>query len=143
MVYIAMGFKKRYIFKSLFLLYFSFYAISPLCYSETQLDEAAVVTREPMLESKNIRLFLWEIMYSKMIPQKDSSDNTGNVWFIKKTRGILGSDNIIKINQENSASTEDTFILPTTQLYKTLFLNLSLPYKGFYPLFSGLSPPSV
>lgn len=138
-----MIFKKRHIFNFLFLFYFLFYAISPLCYSETQLDNPGAVTRETTHESKSIRLFLWEIIYSKIIQQKDASNNTCNIYFIKKARAILGSDTITKITREYSAFTENTFILLETQLYITFTLILSSLYEGFYPLFSGLSPPSV
>jgi len=61
----------------------------------------------------------------------------------KKTRAVLGSNNIGKLMQEYTISAEKVFILPSAQSDATPFLILPPMNNGFYPLFSGLSPPSL
>jgi hypothetical protein len=141
-IYNTMSFKIRRILKFLFLFYFVVYALSPLCYPFTQTKEAVLVSKETKTDFQDIRLFLWQTVWQKVIPQEESSDNTGDICFIRKTRAILGSDHVIKM-KEYSASSEHTFVLPTTQLCMTLVFNLVLPHRVFYPFLSGLSPPAV
>ncbi len=137
-----MCFKKKHFFRFLFIFYFLFYAISPLCYS-IALNETAVIKGEINHDFKKIRLFLWDLIYSTVLQREAPEDNSSNVCLIKKARAILGSDTTTKITREYSASSENTFILPETQLYITFVLIPNSPFGGFYPLFSGLSPPSV
>lgn len=129
-------------FKFLFVAYFLFYAISPLCYSDSQIGDTSIVIKQTRHESKNIRPFLLDIIYSKLTQKKDTPENSNDVYLIEKIRAILGPNNIGNLMQEYSISTEKLFILPSVQSYTLPVLTLPPLYNGFHPLFSGLSPPS-
>lgn len=76
--------KKGKIFTFLFIFYFLFYAIAPLCYSESQIDGTPTVTKQTTYDFKNIRLFLVDIIHSKLTQKKDTPENSNNVYLIKK-----------------------------------------------------------
>ncbi len=139
-----MNSQKKHIFKFLFLVYFLFYVVSPLCYAKERLNEGDVIAHTTKHETKNIRV-IWELILSKLFQQDNTEDNPSNVhFFIKKARAVLGSNNITKIAQSESAISSLNEFSPPEESLIPLFQPIDLkPQDGIYSVSSGRSPPSV
>jgi hypothetical protein len=138
-----MKFRKLKLLIFLLLTHFIFYAVSPICYTEDKLSEGGEIANKTENGNKKV-VFLWDLIVSKLLYNKNSSENLPNIQIlIKKARAILQTNTISKITQEYSASVEKIFVSPVTQ-FQILLIQTSCPiYKDFVPLFSGLSPPTV
>lgn len=138
-----MKFRKLKLLIFLLLTHFIFYAVSPICYTEDKLSEGGEIANKTENGNKKV-VFLWDLIVSKLLYHKNSSENLPNIQIlIKKARAILQTNTISKITQEYSASVEKIFVSPVTQFQILLIQTLCLIYKDFVPLFSGLSPPTV
>lgn len=138
-----MKFRKLKLLIFLLLTHFIFYAVSPICYTEDKLSEGGEIANKTENGNKKV-VFLWDLIVSKLLYHKNSSENLPNIQIlIKKARAILQTNTISKITQEYSASVEKIFVSPVTQ-FQILLIQTPCPtYKDFVPLFSGLSPPTV
>jgi hypothetical protein len=138
-----MKFRKLKLLIFLLLTHFIFYAVSPICYTEDKLSEGGEIANKTENGNKKV-VFLWDLIVSKLLYNKNSSENLPNIQIlIKKARAILQTNTISKITQEYSASVEKIFVSPVTQ-FQILLIQTPCPtYKDFVPLFSGLSPPTV
>ncbi len=134
--------KKVKYFSSLFLFFFLFYAISPLCYtlagSGDFADAASIV-------SGGFRLFSWDLVFSKLA----AKENTGNanpafkVLFRKKQATIPDSSVLKTGPSKDNASMADSHFTPSPRTLHSsrVYLNSAKCLGGFLFSYSGLSPP--
>ncbi|MBI4687823.1 MAG: hypothetical protein HY756_08610 [Nitrospirae bacterium] len=131
---------KAYISK-LFLVYFLFYVVSPVCCAGSQLTEDFAITSETSRNVNNVHI-VWELIFLKLTKDKDAKDPLNVHFLIKKKRAVLRTNNLLKIAQQelsvSTASADVVFLELTASLSNTI-----RPYHKDEPiiLFSGLSPP--
>ncbi|MFN3479444.1 MAG: hypothetical protein ACK415_03570 [Thermodesulfovibrionales bacterium] len=137
-----MNCRKRHFITFLFLFYFSFYVISPLCYTENGISEDTAITHATKHSTKKIRI-IWELILSKLSQKEDAADNGSEVqFFVKKARAVLSSNNIEKTAQSESEvlSFDNPFPPVESVAFHIEFADTD-PQSGFFSSFSGLSPP--
>jgi len=137
---------KKRIFVLLFLFYFLSYAVSPLSYNFTgqHTSENISLSHKAPLFTKNVRIFLWELVCARFSVAKDdpNTDSTCRI-LIKKARAIMPQNTFAKLTPSGeSALTIDIclFLLllsisPLQNRYN------SQSRKGFSPLYRDRSPP--
>ncbi len=135
---------KRGIVTFLFLVYYLLYVVSPLYYTDDSINEDSVVTHASRYKILNVRI-IWEIIFSRLSHSESKrSCGSGIMFFIKKTRAILNSNNPVRDSQQECIiSSFDTSIFEKNPLIPLFLLPEVISQKGFYSSFSGLSPPHV
>ncbi|MEW6417671.1 MAG: hypothetical protein AB1480_06075 [Nitrospirota bacterium] len=138
--------KEYSILKVLFLIYFFFFAISPLSYSraEEQLNEPTLGQTEAY--SKNYGLLFLELLRSKITQKENQEEDSSPVRFLLlKKRAILPSNSLINaLTPIKDYALKSSHIVLSEIFFITLIAQNSEPesFKGFHFSYSGLSPPS-
>lgn len=131
--------KKNY-FHLLFLLYFSIYAVSPLLY-HYEYREAGSLNE---IAAPGLRLFLVDILFSRLIRQGEQESNSSVPILLKKKRAAVSSDkvnNIEKTPIKYIGKARDLTGKPAL-LHIAEARNSRLQFhQDFYLYHSGLSPP--
>ncbi len=145
MLYISMSLRHEKIFRSLFIFYFLFYAVSPLSYHFSHLEDTPVISKKAGYGANGLRLFLGELLWSKLFHQgksTESSDN--NRILIKKARAIPSSNNdITKLKGGYAILSGNLRVFSSIPLSAETVNYPHLYHVVFYREFSGLSPPFV
>jgi hypothetical protein len=140
-----MALKSEKVFKLLFVFWFLFYAVSPLTYHLTQSEDTPAITKKADRGANGLRLFLGELLWSKVFQQERSTDSPGNNRIlIKKARAISNSNNdITKLKGGYAVLPGNPLLFSSMPLGAATVTYPHLYHFAFYHEFSGLSPPLV
>ncbi len=138
---------RQIIFTTLFLLNFLFYAMSPLSstFPGTNDSENSFAPGRTSSVSENIRIWLWELIFTKFSLKEGTSHSPSTVRiFMRKARAIVPDDTLKK-----GIPLEGNGLIPINIFSRpfdlssnvTSFVALVENLKGFSSLYSGLSPP--
>jgi hypothetical protein len=138
--------KKYSVITLVFLLYFFFYAISPLSYSHAGEQSNKLVSGKTAAYMINFSLFLIEFLGSNAFEPGDEYDSSTIRFILLKNRAILSSHNLTQtaIQSDDAPLTwndvlqqEVLRLMPRNRNDKAKFS------IGFASTCSGLSPPYV
>jgi len=140
---------KKQFSKLLLVIYFLVYSISPLTYtfSDKQVPERISATDRESSTIKSVHFLLWEFLIERVSSVEENSHNDGNAnILIKKKRAIAPEKASGKLFLFKNASVPRERYDPLTP--STYSLNAQSAifqgiYKGFNPIHTGHSPPSV
>jgi hypothetical protein len=142
------SYNKKYIFSTIFLLYFIVFAISPLSYSYTARKMARNFSAPDKVFclSKGIDIFFWELICKKLVSKNDisHSDSPATIFF-RKARAILSEDITTKIVHFEDVSVAKSYVAPVAYPLSKLAILFDGqdPLQKHRPLLSGPSPPSA
>lgn len=133
--------------KILFLLYFLVYAISPLSHTLTPQNSYQLhSSNELNASTNNLRIFMWEIIFSKLTGSDESRndhDSSENRVLLRKARAILPENISGKSISQERASLVESLAIPRAQT-SSLYLMIDevrQPAGAINSLYSGNSPP--
>jgi len=138
-----MASKNKKVLKLLFVSWFLFYAVSPLSYHLAQLEDTPAITKKTDRGANGLRLFLGELMWSKLFQQEKSKDSPeNNRVIIKKARAISNSNNdFTKLKDGYAVPARNLHVFSSTLLSASTVKYPPLYHSSYYGKFSGLSPP--
>lgn len=139
--------KRKKAISFLFLIYFFFYAVTPLSFSLGNNSSHDLLLREYQNDSKNFHLYIFDVLCSQISKYsgKQHHDFSRQFILLKKKRAILPEEEtesslqaICSIVTDN----ESIFVNYPVQ-FSFAIDNEIIPSKSFRSSFSGLSPPLV
>jgi len=138
-----MAFKSKKAFNLLFVFWFLFYAVSPLSYHLAQLEDTPAITKKADRGANGLRLFLGELLWSKLFQQEKSKDSPeNNRIIIKKARAISNLNNdITKLKGGYAILSGNLCAFSSIPLSASTVKYPPLYHLAYYGKFSGLSPP--
>lgn len=138
---------KQNISRMLFLVYFSIYAVSPLSLTLTSQNALEICSsNSPNPPTKNLHIFMWEIIFSKLTKCNDTGNDhagAGIKALIKKARAILPED-IGKISSSlQKASLNEPISFHTIEILPQYFPDNEIRQttKAISSLYACHSPP--
>jgi len=140
---------KKQIFRLFLVIYFLVYSISPLTYtlSDKHVSESITATNNESSSIKSVHLLLWEFLTERLSSIAENSHNDGNAnILIKKKRAIApenASDKIFSCKNVSAPKECHDPLAPSTSSLNVQPINFLDIYKGFNPVYTGHSPPSV
>ncbi len=130
----------------LFLLCFITYAVSPLSFTYTENSKPLdVQVDRSLLSGEVLHIFLLELICSELSPKDDIKDvNSRFKILLRKLRAILSENKAVKLMDPGDIPACAAAIPSPAHpfLFTVSQLNMLKTHNGFYPSYSGLSPPS-
>jgi hypothetical protein len=133
---------------SLFLVLFSFYAISPLSYtfSDNDIVEKNCIPDSAPSFAKNVRIFFWELICFQLVSEGDSAQPaSAERILIKKARALVNKNSLYPLSSSGDALITESPFQPAVYASGEILSEADSkePRKGIFFLYSGLSPPSA
>jgi hypothetical protein len=140
---------KKQFFRLLLVVYFLAYSISPLTYTfpDKHAPEHISATNKEPSNIKSVHFLLWEFLRERLSSVEESphSDRTAGI-LIKKKRAITPEDasgRLFPCKNASAPKERHDPSVPSTYGLNVQPANFHGIYKGFNPIHSGHSPPSV
>jgi hypothetical protein len=142
---------KKQIFRILLAIYFFVFSTSPLTYtlSHKQVPENIYATNNESSSIKSVHLLPWEFLIERLssLTLKENLHNDGNTRILIKIKRAIASEKAsykLFLFKNASAPKEccDPLVSSTCSL-NIRSANFPGIYKGFNPIYTGHSPPSV
>lgn len=133
---------------ALFVILFSFYAISPLSctFSDDGIVKNSIIPYSAPSFSGNVRIFFWELICSKLVSVKDCARtaSTDRI-LISKVRAVVSGNPISEVTHSEYSLIPEGISYQASLLAEIIFfaLETTKPPESVFLLYSGLSPPLV
>jgi hypothetical protein len=140
---------KKQVFRLLLVIYFLVYSISPLTYtfSDKPVPESISATNKEPSSIKSIHLLLWEFLRDSVSSVEENSHTDGNASILIKKKRAIAPENasgrlFLCKNVSVPKESHDPSV-PSTDSVNVQPANFHGIYKGFNPVYTGHSPPSL
>ncbi len=139
------GFKGRFILTWLFVLYFSFFAVSQVTYHCPDKNLVALTGKRETCFTSKLSFVLLELLSRNNTDDDDSDDVAdNNSILLRKKRAIVSYKNsLTRISLDANTPSEILSLTTPSVQYSSFATDFSRCYQIASSFFPGLSPPSA